>query len=153
MGWTLEEIDDKTIIVRVPEVVGKQRARTVRVNGVTRSFTPKKTVDFEDSIRNAWIEQDGADWADFDGPVAVFVSYSRELAKSNPKFWAGRADTGKPDADNVLKSVLDALSGVAFADDAQVIESRCDALPRVPHGAGSGVVVTVGYYEETYEKE
>ena len=153
MGWKLEEIDGKTVIVEVPEVVGKQRARTVRVNGVTRSFTPRKTREFEDAIRNAWIDQDGTDWSDFDGPVAVLVSYRRELAKSNPKYWVGRADVGKPDADNVLKSVLDALSGVAFADDAQVIESGCDALPRSPHGTGSAVAVTVGYYEETYEKE
>lgn len=31
----------------------------------------------------------------------------------------------KPDIDNVLKVVLDALNGVAYEDDKQVVEVRC----------------------------
>lgn len=31
----------------------------------------------------------------------------------------------KPDVDNILKAVLDALNGVAYKDDKQVIEVTC----------------------------
>ncbi len=153
MGWKHKVTDLGYVNVDVDEVVGKQRARTVRANGVTRSFTPKKTVDFERAIRDAWIDQVGLDWAEFSGPVHVYVAYERELAKSNPKFWSGREDTGKPDLDNVVKSVLDALNGVAFADDSQVVNIDAHSEFRAPHGSGNYVSVEVFYVDETYEKE
>lgn len=153
MGWKSRVTDLRYVKVDVDEVVGKQRARTVRANGVTRSFTPKKTVDFERAIRDAWIDQVGLDWAGFTGPVLVYVAYKRELAKSNPKFWSGREDTGKPDLDNVVKSVLDALNGVAFADDSQVVNIDAHSEFRGRHGSGNYVSVEVFYVDEAYEKE
>lgn len=153
MGWRHKVTDLRYVNVDVDEVVGKQRARTVRANGVTRSFTPKKTVDFERAIRDAWIDQVGLDWAEFTGPVLVYVAYKRELAKSNPKFWSGREDIGKPDLDNVVKSVLDALNGVAFADDSQVVNIDAHSEFRGQHGSGNYVSVEVLYVDETYEKE
>lgn len=153
MGWEMKFATSRSAHAEVTEVVGKQRARTVRRGGKVTSFTPEKTRRFESEVRTAWVEQVGIGYREFTGPVRVDVCYSRELAKSNPKFWAGRADLGKPDADNVLKAVLDALGGVAFADDSRVIQASCEALPRSPHGTGNCVVVTITYYEETHEKE
>ena len=40
----------------------------------------------------------------------------------------------KPDADNILKLGLDALNGVAYADDKQVIEVRCRKFYSVSSG-------------------
>lgn len=153
MGWETKTVGRLAVIVKVPEIVGKQRARTVRANGVTRSYTPKKTVAFEDAIRDTWLEQVGNCYAGFPGPVKVSVLYERELAKSNPKFWRGRHDLGKPDADNVLKSVLDALNGVAYADDSQVVSAAIEKLPRNEHGFGNALALLVDYCDETYEKE
>lgn len=153
MGWKHKVTDLEYLIVYVDEVVGKQRARTVRANGITRSFTPRKTADFERAIRDAWIDKVGVSRAGFTGPVLVTINYGRELAKSNPKYWAGREDTGKPDLDNVVKSVLDALSGVAFADDSQVVQIECGSDFRAPHGSGNRMFVSVSYVDETYEKE
>lgn len=153
MGWETRTVARCVAIVKVPEIVGKQRARTVRANGVTRSYTPRKTATFEESIRDAWLDQVGSRYAGFPGPVEVSVLYERELAKSNPKFWRGRPDLGKPDADNVLKSVLDALNGVAYADDSQVVSASVEKLPRNEHGFGNALAVLVDYHEETYEKE
>jgi Holliday junction resolvase RusA-like endonuclease len=43
--------------------------------------------------------------------------------------------TGRPDLDNVIKSILDALNGVAYSDDSAVIsvtaEKRYAENPRV----------------------
>lgn len=41
-----------------------------------------------------------------------------------PKRIERERDTTKPDIDNVLKAVLDALNGVAYKDDSQVVEVR-----------------------------
>lgn len=40
-------------------------------------------------------------------------------------------DTGKPDCDNIAKAVLDALNGVAFDDDSQVVTLVVRKYPRV----------------------
>lgn len=37
----------------------------------------------------------------------------------------------KPDADNIAKAVLDALNGVAYADDKQVVILESRKFPRV----------------------
>lgn len=152
MGWEMRFATSRSAHAEVTEVVGKQRARTVRRGGKVTSFTPEKTRRFESEVRTAWVEQVGIGYREFPGPVRVDVCYSRELAKSNPKFWAGRADLGKPDADNVLKAVLDALSGVAFSDDSQVVCASCKSFTRGAHGTGNAVSVSIEYYDETYEK-
>ena len=43
-----------------------------------------------------------------------------ELMKKRVEEMDGALYMGRPDCDNIAKSVLDALNGVAFADDSQV---------------------------------
>lgn len=61
-----------------------------------------------------------------DGPVRVFVTAIFEIPKSWPKARraTARFHTSKPDGDNLMKTVLDGLNGVAFRDDAQVADQR-----------------------------
>lgn len=57
----------------------------------------------------------------WDGPVGVsiFVYFHR------PKSQAGHTvQTSKPDADKIARAVLDALTGIAYHDDAQVSHLR-----------------------------
>lgn len=51
--------------------------------------------------------------------------------------------TVKPDLDNVCKLVLDALNGVAWADDAQVVSIFANKLSRVAQGAPAMTEVQV----------
>lgn len=51
--------------------------------------------------------------------------------------------TVKPDLDNVCKLVLDALNGVAWADDAQVVSIFANKLPRQAQGAPARTEVRV----------
>lgn len=140
-------------IAEVPEVVGKQRPRATMRGGHARVYTPRKTRVFEELVRKAWCEQVGEEWAEFDGSVTVTVSVARELAKSNPKRWAGRQDIWKPDVDNVLKAVLDALNGLAYSDDAHITREMAEKAPRTPHGSGNQISIHCIYYEETFQKE
>ena len=153
MSWHLRMVGEAHMVLDVPEVVGKQRPRATMKNGHPRMYTPSKTRVFEEVLRKAWKEQVGTEWATFKGSVTVTVSVARELAKSNPMRWAGRQDTKKPDIDNVLKAVLDALNGLAYADDCAITRELAEKMPRTPHGSGNRLSVHCIYYEETYQKE
>ena len=151
MTWYRKCVGTEGVIVEVPEIVGKQRPRFDPRRG--SAYMPKKTTDAEAMIRSAWMEQVGGRWADFRGPVEVTVTFKRELAKSNPKFWKGRDDLGKPDLDNALKCVLDALNGIAYRDDAQVVSIWAMKQELSPHGCGNRIFVYVRYYEEIFVEE
>lgn len=153
MSWLMSVAGDAEAVVEVPEVVGKQRPRATARGGHARVYTPRKTRVFEELIRRAWREQVGDAWSGHHGPVSVSVSVSRELARSSPKYWAGRQDTQKPDVDNVLKAVLDALNGLAYADDALITRELAEKKPRTPHGSGSRIAIRCTYYTETRERE
>jgi Holliday junction resolvase RusA-like endonuclease len=63
----------------------------------------------------------------FDGPVALDLQCFYEVPPSWPK-WKQElalnnkiAPTVKPDADNVMKAVKDALNGIVWLDDVQVV--------------------------------
>lgn len=153
MSWRALKVGEAHATVQVSEVVGKQRPRATLRGGHAGVYTPRKTRVFEEQVRKAWREQVGETWSFFSGPVTVTVSITRELAKSNPKRWGGRLDTGRPDLDNVLKAVLDALNGLAYADDAQVTRELAEKMPRTPHGTGNQISIHCIYYDEIYEKE
>lgn len=150
MSWRRRHAGTACATVRLPEIVGKQRPRHTRAG---RVYTPGKTRKAEAWVRADWLEQVGSAWADWSGEVRVRVWFTRELAKSNPKYWAGRADLGKPDLDNAVKAALDALNGAAWADDAQITKIEAAKGLRTPHGAGCLVRIQADYYEETYTKE
>lgn len=60
----------------------------------------------------------------FDGPVGVDVTFYMP----RPKSVARALPEVKPDVDKLLRSTLDALSGIAFADDARVIAVEATKL-------------------------
>ena len=99
--------------------IGKARPR---FSG-NRAYTPARTRDYEAMIRAAWIVRVGTQA--FTGPVSVTC----EFCFMPPQSWSKkrRADAlagcemvKKPDCDNLLKAILDALNGIAYQDDAQV---------------------------------
>lgn len=111
----------------VGEVVGKQRPRFTMVNGHPKPYTERKTQSFENLLRLAYQEQGGEM---HEGPVVVTIAYRRRLPKSRPKYTEWEWDVFKPDVDNVIKSILDALNGVAFEDDKYVVQLTVAKLPR-----------------------
>ncbi len=151
MSWRAELVGSARCAVRLPEVPSKGRPRFDGRTG--RTYTPAKTGWFEREIRRAWREQVGDLWESFAGEARVHVRVARPLAKSNPRSWEGRADLMRPDVDNVGKVVLDALSGLAYADDRQVAGLAVERLPRPPHGGDCVLSVSVGYYVDVPEED
>lgn len=106
------------------EVLGKPRPRVNR-NG--RVWTPARFKNYEKKIAQAYIDAGGEKLG---GPVSVKVRTFRAMPKSRPKKILFEEDIYKPDTDNILKIVLDALNGVAFFDDKQVVRVLCSKMPR-----------------------
>ena len=63
-------------------------------------------------------------------PVAVRIDAYGALPESGPKRVRSEPFTVKPDADNVAKLVLDALNGLMWKDDGQVVELTVVKWPR-----------------------
>lgn len=151
MGWSTRKIGKAEVTFSVDEIVGKQRPRHSYANGIQRTYTPKKTKDAEKAI--AWMFQSkyGGQWADFTGEVRINVTTWKALAKSNPKRLEGSADLMKPDCDNILKLVMDALEGVAYHDDKQVALARVRKMPRLAHIKGNHIRIQLEFYKEKEE--
>ncbi len=92
--------------------VGKQRPRFTKLG---HCYTPKETKDYENCIKRAYIIASNNFKFEKDVQIIVRVYYLK--AKSNKSNYVNI----KPDLDNVIKVVLDALNGIAYADDKQVI--------------------------------
>lgn len=110
---------------------GKARARTYRNNGVTRTVTPERTVLYENLIKECFLEQANGIYFEQNVPVHMTVEIKYAPPKStSKKRYAGMLEgkeypTKKPDADNVLKVVSDALNKIAYYDDSQIVFMAC----------------------------
>lgn len=109
--------------------VGKGRPRFTRQG---HCWTPDKTVAYERDIKLAY-------WSTYrhwkyeaDKALAVDIVLYYPRPKSMAKHKRLMAQKGvlrptvKPDVDNVIKAILDALNGVAFDDDRQIVQVTCE---------------------------
>lgn len=121
---------------------GKARARTVRNahTGQTMSYTPDNTVLYENLIKTCYMNAGGGIFNNKE-PVKLQVTAYFPIPKSTSKKKAAQMlakeilPAKKPDADNILKAVNDALNGLAYGDDSQVcfecINKYYDLNPRL----------------------
>lgn len=106
---------------------GKGRPRFARMGNYVRTYTPAETASYENLIA---LEYQAAGGKLLEGPVEVYVTAAFEPPKSTSKknreaMLAGEIlPNCKPDADNILKAVLDGLNGLAYKDDTQVAYVR-----------------------------
>ena len=104
---------------------GKQRPRVCRINGRSITYTPKQTVKYENQIRSIYSKVSNFKFERC-VPLEVAILALFEPPKSVSKkvrnlMLSGKTlPTKRPDGDNVIKVVLDALNGVAFHDDDQI---------------------------------
>lgn len=100
--------------IHVDFVEGKSRPRF----GNGHTYTPAKTRSAEEAIAWQWKAEGHPIYS---CPVSVEIFVSAPLPKSLPKRVESRPYTVKPDIDNIAKLALDALNGVAYEDDKQVV--------------------------------
>lgn len=101
------------------EVIGqpvpKSRPRVVTKGGRRFAYTPKRVREWERIVKE---EAQRHFERPFDWPVVVSMIFYMERPRSRRlDFWVSTT----PDLDNIEKSVLDALNGVAYTDDRIVV--------------------------------
>jgi len=96
--------------------IGKSRPRfgRTKIGGVV-TYTPQKTRDYERALKSfAQVAMIGKTM--LEGPVKVTIT----------AYFSHKTKTGwhvsRPDLDNIIKAVLDALNEIVFDDDAAVCE-------------------------------
>lgn len=111
---------------------GKARARTVTNvhTGKKHSYTPQKTVDYENLIRWSYSAAGGKYMGEklIEAEIKAFYPIPKSTTKKDRlaiEHNEIRPQT-KPDCDNIIKVVLDSLNGVAYYDDKQVICVSCN---------------------------
>ncbi len=133
-----------SLVVTIPgHAKGKQRPRASGAGGKTRLYTPKQTVNAEAWVRQCCVDQVGSPC--LEGPLAVKVGINVAIPQSWSKKKRESAEsgtilpTGKPDLDNSVKLLCDALNGVLWRDDAQIV----DLTVRKSYGNAPLTVLTV----------
>lgn len=105
--------------------VGKGRPRFKRMGNFVHAYTPEKTAEYEKLVR---IRFQNAGGVITYKPVRVEIVAFFEPPKSARKrdkaeMLANRIlPEKKPDVDNIAKIILDALNGIAYKDDSQVVD-------------------------------
>ena len=117
----------RSVTFTVPgEPVGKGRPRFVRKTG--RSYTPEKTVNYETLVRLSYKQQVDAEPFEKYKPLAmkleIYQQIPQSVSKRKREAMIGKKilPTKRPDIDNVVKCICDALNMVCFHDDAQIIK-------------------------------
>ena len=122
------------------EPQGKGRPRFYRRGNYVGTYTPEKTVDYEAEVKKAYCQQCKGVF-EKGVPIEVTVRAFFRPPKSTSKCKLDKMidkkirPTKKPDLDNVAKAIADALNGVAYHDDAQIValhvEKFYDIYPRI----------------------
>ena len=131
-----------TVIFTIPGVArGKQRPRATRQG---RVYTPAQTVNAEAYVKmlavgamNGEKPFEGALEATFNISVAIPKSFTRRDRERIEKrdLWP----TSKPDIDNVVKLLCDAMNGICYGDDKQIV----DLLVTKSYAANAETVVMI----------
>ena len=107
------------------EPVAQGRTRFSRQGGFVKAYDPAKSRDYKSYVR--LIAAQNAPDSPVEGAIEFSLRIYRAIPKGMPKYKRDAAKAGtlrpvtKPDVSNILKGVEDALKGVWYKDDSQIV--------------------------------
>lgn len=123
------------------EPKGKARPRFARVYDGVSVRTPKGTKEYEQNIKVTYLEQCGNVKFPEDSQLELSVAAYFKIPKSGSKkkriamLCEEIRPTKKPDGDNILKAVADALNSVCYKDDKNIVKMSIEKfysdMPRI----------------------
>lgn len=139
------------ITFKVPALRGQGRPRFSKYSGAYKS---KKDIEYENLIKDSFLKV-AKGFEPSKRPVSIHIEANYKLTKSTPKYVVDEVTysdydyvpQSKPDIDNIAKSVLDALNGIAYIDDKQVYNLTCakyfDTISDTDY-----LIVVIYYYDD-----
>jgi Holliday junction resolvase RusA-like endonuclease len=121
-----------------PVAKGRPRFGKNKYTGAHMTFTPEKTANYENWVRTCYIEQCNVM---MDGLLQMSIKAYFSIPKSGSKKTHAMMENGelrptkRPDIDNIIKGVADALNKIAYHDDSQIVRIKAEKFysynPRV----------------------
>ena len=122
--------------------IGQGRPKFSTINGHAKAYDPEKSRNYKAYVRMlATQAMKKNDFEMITGPCAIKIWAYFDIPKSKSKKFkeaaleAKERPTKKPDADNIVKAILDALNGLMYKDDSCIVELSCvkyySDVPRV----------------------
>jgi Holliday junction resolvase RusA-like endonuclease len=100
--------------------VAQQRPRFARVGQGVRTYDPQKSKDWKAYVRLFIAEEMKAmGWERVEGGLVVKIDFALQRPKSLPK--KVTYHTKRPDLDNLAKAIKDAMTGIVYRDDSQIV--------------------------------
>jgi len=112
--WSLEPIFEFYILT-APKPKG--RPRFARRGNFVSTYSDPKTKAYEQMLKTALSEKWDQLALPKDIPLKVEIVFYMQAPKKRTSFYP----TNRPDLDNLLKSILDAMNGVIFEDDSSIV--------------------------------
>lgn len=108
---------------------GKARPRVTLRNGFASAYTPSKTITYENLIKVEYQAQSNIFYSREKQLKLTIIAYFEIPKSTSKKKYAKFLENiekpaKKPDIDNIAKVFMDALNGVAYIDDCQVVELK-----------------------------
>ena len=107
------------------EPVAQGRPRFTTVAGHAMAYDPKESRDYKQCVRLAALEVRPE--KPLEGALSLAVTVYKSMPKSMSKKKAAQAIAGdlrpttRPDLDNLIKGIKDAIKGIIWKDDSQVV--------------------------------
>ena len=109
------------------EPMGKGRPKISTAGSFVRTYSPSKTVNYETLVKEMFAINN---CPMLQGEIEVEVTAYLTIPQSKSKKIQEQMRSGnilptkKPDCDNILKIVCDALNGLAYHDDSQIVTAK-----------------------------
>lgn len=129
---TIKTSGERTLKFTVPgPPIGQGRPRFTTIGGHVKAYDPAPSREHKETVRSLVIqamEKKCFDILPASMPVSVSIKSFRPVPQSKPTWFKRAAALNavapltKPDADNLIKGLLDAMNGIVYADDKQIID-------------------------------
>lgn len=131
------------LLITIPgEPCAQGRPRFSTAGGFVKAYDPAKSRNYKAYVKLITQEEIKEQcWKYTELPVAVTITAYASIPSSKSKKFKQAAITGlerpakRPDPDNIFKCITDALSGIAYKDDKQIVSATINKwyaeVPRV----------------------
>ena len=130
------QFSNSLVFVIDAKAIPQDRPRACHKNGITWAYKTKRNKDFEKYIADQVIGVMDSKGVNMIADIPVYLGV--EVKKSIPKSWTKKKaqaalngeilPTSKPDASNYYKLIEDALNGILYADDSQIVAQQSSKI-------------------------